>query len=193
MWFLIPIVGLVVASIVALASEEEASARSNWENKYRGAKDEVENLRRNIERHLNETRSTYDFYVLNDYYYSSFRFADNAFKLLNDSRTSLSSIKKMIDAANEKRREIRIRLESKMNREAKTECIGELRNLIEFRDALQQDFNEVLAQKRDFAEEVARLNQQTEKLKTAMHKRCGSKGLDWYRSLQQRISRRHHA
>jgi uncharacterized membrane-anchored protein YhcB (DUF1043 family) len=193
MWFLIPIAGLVVAGIVALVSEEEASARSNWENKYQGAKDEVENLRRNIESHLSETRSTYDFYVLNEYYYSSFRFADNAYKLLNDSRTSLSSLKKMIDAANEKRREISVRLESKMSREAKTEHIGELRNLTEFRDALQQDFNKVLAQKRDFADEVTRLNQQTEKLKTAMHERCGSKGREWYANLQQRISSRRHA
>ena len=193
MWFLIPIAGLVVAGIVALVSEEEASARSNWENKYQGAKDEVENLRRNIESHLSETRSTYDFYVLNEYYYSSFRFADNAYKLLNDSRTSLSSLKKMIDTANEKRREISVRLESKMSREAKTEHIGELRNLTEFRDALQQDFNKVLAQKRDFADEVIRLNQQTEKLKTAMHECCGSKGREWYANLQQRISSRRHA
>ncbi len=192
MWFLIPIVGLVVAGIVALASQEEASARSNWENKYQGAKDEVENLRRNIERHLSETRSTYDFYVLNEYYYSSFRFADNAYKLLNDSRISLSSLKKMIYAANEKRHEIKMRLESRMSREAKTEHIGELRNLTEFRDALQQDFNKVLAQKRDFADEVTRLNQQTEKLKTAMHERCGSKGREWYANLQQRISSRRH-
>ena len=193
MWFLIPIAGLVVAGIVALASEEEASARRSWKNKYQGAKDEVESLRRNIERHLSETRNTDDFYVLNEYYYSSFRFADNAYKLLNDSRTSLSSLKKMIDAANDKRREISKHLESKMSREDKAEYIGELRNLTEFRDALQQDFNKVLAQKRDFAEEVARLNQQTEKLKTAMREHCGSKGREWYANLQQRISSRRHA
>ena len=193
MWFLIPIAGLVVAGIVALASEEEASARSNWENKYQGAKDEVENLSRNIERHLSETRSAYDFYVLNEYYYSSFRSADNAYNLLKDSRTSLSSLKNMIDAANQKRREISKRLESKMSREAKTEHIGELRNLTEFRDALQRDFNKVLAQKRDFSDEVMRLNQQTEKLKTAMHERCGSKGREWYANLQQRISSRRHS
>lgn len=190
MWFLIPIAGLVVAGIVALASEEEASARRSWENKYQGAKDEVESLRRDIERHLSETRSTYDFYVLNEYYYSSFRFADNAYKLLNDSRTSLGGLKKMIDATNDKRREISKRLESKMSREDKAEYIGELRNLTEFRDALQQDFNKVLAQKCDFAEEVARLNQQTEKLKTAMRERCGLKGREWYANLQQRISSR---
>jgi uncharacterized membrane-anchored protein YhcB (DUF1043 family) len=190
MWFLIPIAGLVVAGIVALASEEEASARRSWENKYQSAKDEVESLRRDIERHLSETRSTYDFYVLNEYYYSSFRFADNAYKLLNDSRASLSSLKKMIDAANDKRREISKRLESRMSREDKAEHIGELRNLTEFRDALQHDFNKVLAQKRDFADEVRRLNQQTEKLKTAMRERCGSKGREWYANLQQRISSR---
>lgn len=190
MWLLIPVAGLIVAGIVALVSEEESSARRNWENKYAGAKDEVENLRRNIERHLDDTRKTYDFYVLNEFYYSSFRFADNAFKLMSDSKTSLNSIKKMIGAANEKRHEIKIQLEKKIGREAKTELINELRNLTEFRDALQQDFDKVLAQKRDFSDEVTRLNQQTEKLKNAMRENCGAKGREWYANLQQRISSR---
>lgn len=192
MWFLIPIVGLVVAGIVALASEEEESARSNWENKYQGAKDEVEELRSSIERHLSETRSTYDFYVLNEYYYSSFRFADSAYSLLKDSRTSLNGIKKMLDAANEKRREISKSLEEKISREEKSGLIAELRNLTEFRNALQQDFDKVLKQKRELSEEVTRLNLQTEKLKTAMHEKCGLKGREWYANLQQRISSRRH-
>lgn len=190
MWFLIPVAGLIVAGIVALVSEEESSARRNWENKYAGAKDEVENLRGNIEKHLEDTRKTYDFYVLNEYYYSSFRFADTAFKLMSDSKTSLNTIKKMIGAANEKRHEIKIQLEGKIGREAKAELIKELRNLTEFRDALQLDFNKVLAQKRDFSDEVTRLNQQTEKLKNAMRERCGAKGREWYANLQQRISSR---
>jgi uncharacterized membrane-anchored protein YhcB (DUF1043 family) len=188
MWFVIPIVGLVVAGIVALVSEEEASARRTWDDKYQGAKDEVEGLRRDIENHLCETRNEYDFYVLNEYYYSSFRFADNAYKLLEDSRTSLVSIRRMIDSANGKRREISKRLEGTMNRKERAENIGELRNLTEFRDSLQKDLNIVLAQKQDFAAEVKRLNQQTANLKIAMREHCGSKGRDWFASLQQRIS-----
>lgn len=190
MWFLIPVVGLIVGGIVALVSDEESTARRNWENKYAGAKDEVENLRLVIEKALEDTRKTYDFYVLNEYYYSSFRSADSAFKLMSDSKTSLNSIKKMIDAANEKRHEIKAQLERKIRYEAKTELIEELRNLTEFRNALQLDFNKVLAQKRDFSDEVARLNQQTEKLKNAMRERCGEKGREWYANLQQRISSR---
>jgi uncharacterized membrane-anchored protein YhcB (DUF1043 family) len=190
MWFLIPIAGLVVAGIVALVSEDEASARNNWEHKYQGAKDEVESLRRNIERHLDENRKIYDFYVLNESYYSSFRFADSAYKLMNDSRLSLISIEKMIDVANKKRREISKRLERKMSREEKSENIGELRNLTEFRDALQQDYNKVFAQKVDLTEEVARLNKQTARLKAVMRERCGSKGREWYANLEQRISSR---
>jgi len=190
MWFLIPIAGLVIAGIVALASEEEVSARQNWENKYQGAKDEVDQLRRDIERHLGNNRLSYDFYALNDYYYASFRAADSAYQLLTDSRTSLASLKRMIGAANQKRRAIDLQLKGALDREVKAEQIRELRNLTQFRDALQVEFNLVLDQKRDFANAVERLNAQTSNIKAAMRERCGSKGREWYANLENRISSR---
>lgn len=190
MWYLLPVAGLVIAGIVALSSEEEKEARTNWSNKYENTKEEVERLRRDIERELESKKQLHDFYVLNELYYSSFRFADSAYKLLSDSKTSLNSIKKMLNATNSKRYELKKELDGSLSRDVKKEKIGELRNLTEFRNGLEVDLNAVNFQKEELAKELKRLNGQTRDLKLAMASRCGKKGREWYENLQDRISSR---
>lgn len=193
MWFLIPAAGLVIAGIVALVSKEESDARQNWETKYEGSKREVEDLSINIDRHLRESRSILDFYELNNFYYASFRSADSAYKLLTDSKISLNSIKRMLDATNSKRFEIKEKLATMHYSDAKLALIAELRELTDFKHKIQEDFNKVREQKRLLSNEVTRLNQQTENLKIAMRDRCGQKGREWHNNLVQRISSRRHA
>jgi uncharacterized membrane-anchored protein YhcB (DUF1043 family) len=187
MWFLIPIAGLVVAGIVALASEDEKKARQSWESKHEEGKKEVQKHREEIERHLADKQKTLDFYILNDAYYTSFRTADAAYKLLQDSKESLTGLHRMLLATNAKRAELKITLNGKPAKAEKASLINELRSLTQFRDALTEDKNKVLAQKREFADEVSKLNQQTEKLKLAMRDRCGTKGVVWYAGLQSRV------
>lgn len=190
MWFLIPIAGLLIAGIVALVTEDESNARKNWESKYESAKSEVENLSITIDRHLSTARTILNFYELNNFYFASFKSADSAYKLLTDSRVSLTSIKRMINAANEKRFEIKDKLSMMGYSDEKFALINELRDLTEFKNKIQEDFNKVLEQKQSLAVEVTRLNQQTEKLKIAMRDRCGPKGREWHGNLTQRISSR---
>ena len=71
MWFLIPIAGLLIAGIVALLSEDEKEARESWENKYESAKREVKKHQKIIQQHLDYQNAIFDFYVLNESYYSS--------------------------------------------------------------------------------------------------------------------------
>lgn len=190
MWFLIPVAGLVIAGIVALSSEKEKEARTNWSNNYENTKEEVERLRRDIERELQSKKQLHDFYVLNELYYSSFRFADNSYKLLNDSKTSLNSIKKMLNATNAKRYEIKKELDGDLSRDLKKDKIGELRNLTEFRNGLEKDFEAVNIQKQELSQKLKGLNSQTHDLKSLMATRCGNKGKEWYENLQDRIASR---
>lgn len=188
MWFLISIVGVAVAGIIALASDGEKEARQSWEKKHEEAKSEVKKHREEIERHLASRQQTLDFYTLNDSYYTSYKTADAAYKLLQDSKESLAGLYRMLGAANSKRVELKLQLGSNIPKAKKAPLIVELRTLTQFRDELLADKEKVLSQKRELAEEVSRLNQQTEKLKLAMRDRCGVKGVAWYASLQQRIS-----
>ena len=107
MWFLIPVVGLAVLAVIAIASNEEKVARENWRENYIGAQKTVESHRRNIEVHLANANNSYQFSVLNDAYYSSYKVADFIYKLLTDAKVCLIGINKMIMAADQKRDELK--------------------------------------------------------------------------------------
>ncbi len=190
MWILLPIAGLIVAGIAALASNEETEARHNWEDKHRQVGDEVRHHRQGIESHLAQSRQAYDFYTLNEAYYASFRAADSAYVLLRDCKTSLGALKKMLAATDQKRYELKAELQQQWPGASKAEKIAELRNLTQFKMAVEKDFGDMLEQKRALYEEVARLNQQTEALKKTIGERCGSKGQLWHCNLQQRVAAR---
>lgn len=107
MWFLIPVVGLAVLAVIAIASNEEKVARENWRENYIDAQKTVESHRRNIEVHLANANNSYQFSVLNDAYYSSYKVADFIYKLLTDAKVCLIGINKMIMAADQKRDELK--------------------------------------------------------------------------------------
>ena len=93
----------------------------------------------------------------------------------------------MLDDTNKKRADIKAELDSNPPRTEKVALIGELRNLTEFRGILQLDRDKVLVQKRELADEVSRLNKQTENLKVVMRDKCGIKGVEWHTNLQERL------
>ena len=107
MWFLIPVVGLAVLAVIAIASNEEKVARENWRENYIDAQKTVESHRRNIEVHLANANNSYQFSVLNDAYYSSYKVADFIYKLLTDAKVCLNVINKMIMATDQKRDELK--------------------------------------------------------------------------------------
>ena len=107
MWFLIPVVGLAVLAVIAIASNEEKVARENWRENYIDAQKTVESHRRNIEVHLANANNSYQFSVLNDAYYSSYKVSDFIYKLLTDAKVCLNVINKMIMATDQKRDELK--------------------------------------------------------------------------------------
>jgi hypothetical protein len=190
MWFLSPAAGIAVIAILALASDSEKQARKTWGENFAAAQRSVEEHRLNIERQISGADASYDFHFLNDLYHSSFRVADHAYALLENARDSLSGLKRMINATELKRRELKEKFNERMSRTDYSKIISELNELRDLQFGLQHDFNLVLDQKRSLAEEVSYFNQQTMHLKEAIRDRCGERGRQWYQASVERANAR---
>ena len=190
MWFLLPLAGAAALAILALATNAERDARRTWEAKHAAAQRTVEEHRRNIERQLASAQASYDFHLLNDVYHSSFTVADHAFNLLGEARNSLGGLKRMIEAAKAKRTALKQLFVPYMNKPVRAALLAQLAELRDLQQVLQQDFDTVLVQKRALAEEVARFNQQTMRLKETIRDRCGKSGQNWYERIQERTRER---
>ncbi len=193
MWWLLPIAGagLAVAAILNAVSDSEREARQNWEDLRDEVERTVEEHRLNIEEHLAEIEESYEFHVLVDLHYSSFRVADQAYSLLRDAKTSLNAIKRMLDKSRKRKKELKSELDrlGKGNGERK-EVLAEIRVINDFRQDLFNDLDEVRDQKQDLADEVQLFNERTRELKYAIRDRCGWRGEEWYERLEERIRRK---
>src|SRR3990172_12363839 len=108
MWWLVPIaVGGAAAAIYAYFSDKEKEARSRWENDNKRVQLSIQDHRANIQRHLAEAETSFNFKFLCDLHHSSFRVADEAYRLKRDAEQSLAVMRKMINAAKQKRRNFR--------------------------------------------------------------------------------------
>lgn len=129
-WIAIPIgVALLYKSI----SENERQARQRWENKRIEVEKSIEEHRKNIEKHIAQAKSSYDFHFLVDLHYSSMKVADVAYKLLNDAGGSISSMSKMLQASKEQRTLLQVTLENarkEKNKEVIHDTIEQLKWLM---------------------------------------------------------------
>lgn len=186
MWWLIPI-GIGIGKLVYdYFSWQEIEARQRWESKSREVKKTVEEHRRNIEVHIQEVRDSYNFKLLTDIHFSSFIVADSAYQLLDDARSSLDSLGRIIIKTKNEKKELLIKLKELKTRKEKNQVLENLKLLNEMRQSLFDDKDKVKQQRDDLYNEVKRLNQQTNELKTFIRDRCGSKGIEWYERLEER-------
>jgi len=187
MWWLIPI-GIGVGKLVYdYFSNQEIEARKRWENKRKEVRRTVEEHQHNIEIHIQEVKSSYDFKLLTDIHYSSFIVANSAYKLLDDARTSLNAIGKIILKTKSEKNELLAKIKQVKTKEEKKELIENLKLINELRTDLFNDKDKVKLQRDEFYNEVKRLNQQTNELKIFIKERCGRKGTDWFNRLEERI------
>jgi hypothetical protein len=176
--------GLIGAYVI---TKEEREARERWERKRKQVERSVQDHRREIELHLQEAKQSYDYKLLTSMHHSSVIVADEAYKLLQDARTTLASIGKMIVTAKEKRAELQKNLKTTIkDKTPKGKIKEELKIVAELRREL---FSERDKEKKDydhFYSEVKRLNAQSAELKCIIRDRCGYKGVDWYKRLEER-------
>jgi len=204
MWWLIP-VGIGIGKLVYdYFSGQEIEARQRWESKSREVKKTVEEHRRNIEVniqevkktveehrsnievHIQEVRDSYNYKLLTDIHFSSFIVADSAYQLLDDARSSLDSMVKIIMKTKNEKNELLIKLKELKTKKEKIPVLENLKLLNEMRQSLFDDKDKVKQQRDDLYNEVKRLNQQTNELKTFIRDRCGTKGIEWYDRLEER-------
>jgi len=187
MWWLL---GLVVGGALIL-SEEAKQSRRRWAERYREVERTVEEHRANIEAHLVDAQASCNFHLLRNVYVSSFKVADEAYKLLTDARESLNGIGQALIDAKTRINELKEKRESKeLSPEERVNIQKEIDDLFELRKALFPDKDKVKQERDHLLEEVKKLNQQTHNLKEAIRDRCGYGGRLWYAKLERRKARR---
>ena len=191
LWFL----GLAAVSVGAVAwaynsvTEEEREARRRWERKREEVEKTLEEHQANIQEHIKQAQSSYDFHLLTNLHYSSVKVADSAYKLLGDARDSIRGINTMLMNAKKHKLELEAQLQiakQNKNKEEFSKIISELKQVNEMRRSLFEDKELVSSQKEKFYIEVKRLNQQTSELKNFIRYRCGNRGIEWYQRLEMR-------
>lgn len=189
-WFALPILAVGVGAwIYNSVSENERQAERRWKEKKAEVEKSLVEHRQNIEHHIKQAQSSYDFQFLVDMHYSSVKVADAAYKLLVDSRDSISGINKMLNNAKQRKTTLENELQIARNNKNKSEIhsiISELKVVNELRKELFLQKDNLLVQKNSFFEEVKRLNIQTSELKQYIRHRCGIQGLEWYQRLENR-------
>ena len=182
--------GVGTAAVLSSVSKDERDARERWATKHSEAERSVEEHILNIESHLRDAQSSYDFHFLTNLHFSSLRVADNAYGLLRDARTSLATMYQILDKITEQKNVQKSTLPT-ANFKEKKEIFSEISDLNKFKSSVLGDLAKVKPQKAHLFSEVKRLNEQTHSLKIAIRDRCGERGRDWFARLEARsLSRR---
>ena len=184
------VLGKIIYDVV---DEVECEARGSWEQKRLEVSTSVEKHTEDIKRHIQNAQSSYDFYSLIDLHYSSFSVADQAYALLQDARSSLIGLGKMLRKAKEEKQRLQREFEeakAENSRSRSADILERLKLVNSMRKNLFDDRNKVRSQKEGFFAEVRRLNSQTFNLKETIRDRCGAKGSEWYRKLEMRRMQR---
>ena len=183
MWWLIPIGGGLVGSVIALiraaTSESEREARGRWEETRKDVERGVKKSRESIEKHVTHAKKSYDIRVLVDDHYSFVQAADVAHKLLYDAHSSLHGINKMIKATGNRRTFLRDKLEEARQGQDKAlihDIEHELEEILKARQSFFNDKNRIEKQKTSFFKEVQKLNRRMRRLKEVIQDRHGIKG-----------------
>ena len=177
------------AWIYNAVTEEEQQAQRDWQKKRNSVEKNVLKRRKEIEHHIRQAQSSYNFQYLVQMHYSSVQIANTAYKLLDDARISLRAIGTMIN--NTKQRKLSLERDlafakGQKNRAAVVRIIEELKQINASRRALFEEKDKQKAEKDNLYQEVKQLNQQTGELKQHISHRCGSKGQIWFQNLERR-------
>ncbi|RME57438.1 hypothetical protein D6779_08670 [Candidatus Parcubacteria bacterium] len=188
MWWLIPVAVGGTAWLISIALEEEVGVqRRRWNESHQKIEKSIEYHRSNIEKHLLEARKSYDFHLLTDLHFSSMKVADQAYKLKQDALVSQAAIRRSLHSIREKMNSIYKETKIKgINRQKRTQLHEDLQELKTLKNELLKDLKKISSEVNYFGRELKRLNIQTHNLKIAIRDRCGYKGLEWYKRLEQR-------
>lgn len=190
MWWMVGAAVGVVGLFLLSATEEEQESRTRWTRDHERIQRSVEEHRRNIQENLGWAQESYEYRLLLDLHHSSFRVADEAYKLREDARTTIATYRRMIDEAKSGRVAARERQHGNVSDSVKHDLNAQIANATEVLDALYPQVSVHKDELERLNEELHRLNEQTRLLKETIRDRCGARGRDWYDRLQARSAAR---
>jgi len=169
------------------------TARKNWQEKRDQVQRTLEEHQQNIDRHIAQAQSSYDFHFLTDLHFSSVNVANSAHKLLNDAKEHLAGINDLLIGSKEQRATLQATLESARANKDKVlihETIEQLKMLNELRKNVFEEKEKIKQEKDQLFAKLKELNCRTSELKELIKTHCGSKGRDWYNKRLE--ARRNH-
>lgn len=190
MWWLIPVgIGVGLKLLYDVVSDEEYEARRRWEGKREEVEKSIEEHQRNIYNHIQHAQFSYDFHLLVNLHYSSSQIANSAYRLLDDARSSVLGMNKMLAKSKEDRSTLQVALadaKQMQDRQATYEIYEQLKMIHDLRKNVFTDRDMVTVQQKALLAEVRRLNNQTKELKEFIRDRCDNGGREWYERLEKR-------
>jgi len=183
-WEIIVPIGLWF--ICDVLKEEEREARKEWEYKRKEINRKVEEYNDSIQDYLSDKSRDYNFQEMISLHHSSVLTANEAYKLMQNARTCLDAVGKMLVSTKDRR----ILLEGKLNalhdKMEKNEIYKEIRIVQDYRKGLFVDKDKVKVERAELYEKVKHLNNRTHDIKIMIRDHCGTSGDIWYKKLEER-------
>ncbi len=187
MWWVLPVVAVGAAAyLINELDNEVSSSKKRWEEKKEEVEKSLDWHKQNIESHLREAKNTCDFHELTSVHYSSFKVADEAYKLLKDAKITLDGINKALKNAKLQRDKLKLNRSKLSSKEEKKKLTEEINSLIELRKQLFLQKDEITSQREHFNDQVTKFNHRTRELKLLIRDKTGSRGKEWYEKLEER-------
>lgn len=184
------IVGVAAVLLVSALSDDEKEARERWNSKRSEVADSVNRHNRAIKKHIHDAQRSYRFAELANAHYASVRTANCAYALLNDAKTSISGLSRILGETMTKKNACKADL-TVATAEQRCALFQEIKLLNQAITTLYDDLGELKTQKNALYEQVKQLNTQTAMLKNKIKEDCGAGGREWYQRLAQRNAIRH--
>lgn len=170
--------------------QKASNERQRWQNEYQKVQRDVTDFDQRIQQKIREAQYAVNFEQLTQLHFESMKVADHAYRLLSDARKSLEAIGGAIKDAGEEKNRLFAEKKNTNNYQRRVQLEQEISALIELRNQLFPDKDQLKIERDKFQEQVTQFNAKTHALKIAIRDKCGERGQDWYRRLEERTTRR---
>jgi hypothetical protein len=186
---------LKVLAIVALDAvvRDVRKEYGRWIDTREQVEQEIKRQEKEIKSYLSGEKKYYQYAVMKELHYQSFRVADEAYKLLADARMSINALNRTLMEAKERRNELYEKRKTYKAQHKIKEMTEKVDELNAARNKIFEDRDILLKQKDEFERQVKTLNYQTHQLKNLIRDKAGKQGREWYDRLEERKRQRHAA
>lgn len=194
MWWLLSL-GLfgvlgIADRILKTLKQRAFKERKRWEKEHKKVEKEILNYEKKIQNKIRKAQSRANFEQLTQLHFESMKVANHAYQLLRDARTALDAIGDAIKTAGTEKNRLIAEKRTARSIHEKTQIEQEISALIDLREKLFPDKDELKSQRNQFNSRVKDFNANTRTLKLTIRDRCGNRGWDWYQRLEARTASR---